>query len=101
MIKNLRNSMVILFLLTFLFSCDKGFEDTNTSVDFVSSPNVDFELPYVELTMIDRNYYTHGYVVGPFVGHINNRASFPSVTLIVMIILLNIGNGYTSNRLRP
>jgi len=34
-------------------SCDKGFEDVNTSVDFVSTPTLEYMLPYVQLTMVD------------------------------------------------
>ncbi|MBN9299223.1 MAG: SusD/RagB family nutrient-binding outer membrane lipoprotein [Filimonas sp.] len=61
-------------------SCSKGFEDINTSVDFVSVPNLDYELPYAELTMLDKNYYTHAYYAGPYSGHINTNVSFPSAT---------------------
>lgn len=77
-----RNYYIIaLLLVAGLFSsCTKGFNEINTSVDFVSTPNLDFELPFVQLTMLDKNYYTHAYYAGPYVGHINTNVSFPSIT---------------------
>ncbi|MES2005593.1 MAG: SusD/RagB family nutrient-binding outer membrane lipoprotein [Bacteroidota bacterium] len=81
--KNRRNSGILVLLLVIMgtfSSCDKGFEGINTSVDFVSNPNLDYELPFVQLTMIDKNYYTHAYYAGPYVGHINSNVSFPSIT---------------------
>ena len=75
-----RNFILSLLLLasTIFTSCDKGFENINTSVDFVSKPNIDYELPFAELTMLDKNYYSHAYYAGPYCGQINTNVSFPS-----------------------
>lgn len=79
--KILRNSLILLTLVMGIFnSCDKGFKGINTSVDFVSTPNLDYELPYVELTMLDKNYYSHVYYASAYVGHINTNVSFPAIT---------------------
>lgn len=75
----------ILFLsivgMSFVTSCDNGFEELNKSVDFVSEPNVDFMLPNIELTMMDNTYYTHGDFVAPFVMHVTNRKSFEALII--------------------
>ena len=80
--KNLKNYILILLALVSVnfSSCDKGFEKINTSVDFVSSPTLDFLLPYVELTMVDKNYYTQTYYAAAYAGQINTNLSFPSIT---------------------
>ncbi len=61
-------------------SCDKGFKEINTSVDFVSSPTLDFLLPYVELTMVDKNYYTQTYYAAAYASQINTNVTFPAIT---------------------
>ncbi|TMI63670.1 MAG: SusD/RagB family nutrient-binding outer membrane lipoprotein [Bacteroidetes bacterium] len=61
-------------------SCEKGFEGINTSVDFVSTPTLEYVLPFVELTMVDRNYYTQTYYAAAYAGQINTNVSFPSIT---------------------
>lgn len=61
-------------------SCDKGFKEINTSVDFVSTPTLDFLLPYVELTMLDKNYYTQTYYAAAYAGQINTNVNFPGIT---------------------
>jgi hypothetical protein len=75
---NFRNYFVIfIFLLSgVLSSCDKDFKNINTSVDFVSKPNLDYELPYIELTMEDKNYYTISRNVAAFVGQIYDNYTF-------------------------
>src|SRR5258705_363787 len=74
-------SLTMIALVAGFFSaCDKGFDDINKSVDFVSSPNLDYELPFVELTMLDKNYYTHAYYAGAYVGHVNTNVTFPAIT---------------------
>jgi hypothetical protein len=72
--------LLVLSISIVLSSCNKDFEVINTSVDFVSQPNLDYELPFAELTMLDKNYYTHAYYAGPYCGHINTNVSFPSAT---------------------
>ncbi|MBN9383555.1 MAG: SusD/RagB family nutrient-binding outer membrane lipoprotein [Chitinophagaceae bacterium] len=72
--------LIIAILLVSLTSCDKDFKSINTSVDFVSKPNLDYELPFAELTLLDKNYYTHAYYAGPYCGHINTNSSYPSMT---------------------
>lgn len=73
--------LLIMLMTTAMFAgCSKGFEEINTSVDFVSKPNLDYELPFAELTMLDKNYYSHAYYAGPYSGHINTNVSFPSAT---------------------
>jgi len=69
-----------IFLMVLLNACDKNFKETNTSVDFVSTPTPDYELPYVELTMMDKNYYTQTYYAAAYMGHVNTNVSFPSIT---------------------
>jgi hypothetical protein len=61
-------------------SCDEGFEELNTSVDFVSTPTLDYMLPYVQLTMVDKNYYTQTYYAAAYAGMVNTNVSFPSIT---------------------
>ena len=61
-------------------SCDKGFEEVNTSVDFVSTPTLEYVLPYVQLTMVDKNYYTQTYYAAAYASQINTNVSFPSIT---------------------
>ena len=75
------NLLPVIFLIGGLFSsCDKGFEDINKSVDFVSDPNLDFVLPAVELNMLDRTYYTQGDFIAPIVGHVTQAKTFASLT---------------------
>ncbi|KAI9433781.1 hypothetical protein F5148DRAFT_1295351 [Russula earlei] len=57
-------------------SCTKNFQQINQSADFVSTPNIDFELPYVELTMIDNTYYTQGDYVAPLVGQVTQQKTY-------------------------
>lgn len=64
----------------FLSSCDKGFQEINTSVDFVSNPTLDFLLPYVQLTMVDKNYYTQTYYAAAYGSQINTNVTFPAIT---------------------
>ena len=75
-----KSILTVLVVGSMLTGCSKGFEDINTSVDFVSKPNLDYELPFAELTMLDKNYYTHAYYAGPYSGHINTNVSYPSAT---------------------
>jgi len=82
----MKNKFKFYFLIVFLSiagtfsSCDKGFEDINTSVDFVSTPTLEFLLPYVELTMVDKNYYTQTYYAAAYASMVNTNVSFPSIT---------------------
>jgi hypothetical protein len=70
-------SLCLIVLMGVLFSsCDKGFKEINTSVDFVSTPNLDYELPFIELTMLDKNYYTLCRNVAAYVSHVDNRYDF-------------------------
>src|SRR5579875_2003066 len=74
--KNFKNYIVILLATGMIVSCDKGFKDINTSVDFVSTPNIDYELPYVELTMADVNYYTISRNAAAYVSHVDDNYSY-------------------------
>ena len=80
--KNYKKYILILLVVVsgHFSSCDKGFKDINTSVDFVSTPTLDFLLPYVELTMVDKNYYTQTYYAAAYASQINTNVSFPSIT---------------------
>ena len=69
-----------IFLMVVSNACDKNFEKINTSVDFVSTPTPDFELPYVELTMLDKNYYSQTYYAAAYEGQVNTNVSFPAIT---------------------
>jgi hypothetical protein len=60
-------------------SCDKGFKELNTSVDFVSNPTLEFLLPYVELTMVDKNYYTQTYYAAAYASQVNTNKDFPGI----------------------
>ncbi|HEX7905460.1 MAG TPA: SusD/RagB family nutrient-binding outer membrane lipoprotein [Chitinophagaceae bacterium] len=74
-------SLVIALAVSVSFSsCDKGFKELNTSVDFVSEPTLEFLLPYVQLTMVDKNYYTQTYYAAAYASQINTNVSFPSIT---------------------
>lgn len=70
--------LLAVVLLLFCASCTKNFSDINKSADFVSTPNIDFELPYVELTMIDNTYYTMGDYVAPLVGQVTQQKTYIS-----------------------
>ncbi len=81
--KNMINKYILIVILVVtgsLTSCDKGFRELNTSVDFVSTPTLDFVLPYVQLTMVDRNYYTQTYYPAAYASMVNTNVSFPSIT---------------------
>lgn len=74
-------SLVIILAASVSFSsCEKGFKELNTSVDFVSEPTLEFLLPYVQLTMVDKNYYTQTYYAAAYASQINTNVSFPSIT---------------------
>ncbi len=78
----MKKNYILLLLVVILgssSSCDKGFKEINTSVDFVSTPTLDFLLPYVELTMVDKNYYTQTYYAAAYASQINTNVSFPSI----------------------
>lgn len=81
--KNIKKySIYLITLLVATFSsCDKGFEDINRSVDFVSTPNLDYMLPDIELTMLDNTYYTLGDFVAPYVMHVTNRKAYSALIL--------------------
>lgn len=76
----LKTSSIAFFtfiLVGMLSSCDKGFQDINKSIDFVSEPNLDYQLPFIQLTMEDKNYYTISRV-GIFVSHLYTTSAFSS-----------------------
>ena len=73
--------IVIILIAGMFSSCDKGFEDINKSVDFVSVPNLDFMLPPIQLNMIDRNYYTISAFQAPYVGHVNTTYEFKDLVV--------------------
>jgi len=85
--RNIKNVAVIsLMALTgVLSSCDKGFDKVNVSEDFVSTPNPEYQLPDIELKMLDNTYYTLGDFVAPFVMQVTNRKSYET---------LNVAGGY-------
>jgi hypothetical protein len=74
--KNFKKYFLVLLATAAFSSCDKGLQGVNTSVDFVSTPNIDYELPYVELTMADINYYTISRNAAAFVGHVDDNYSY-------------------------
>lgn len=80
--KRLINYSLCLMLVTTgtLTSCDKKFQEINTSVDFVSAPNLDYMLPNIELTMLDNTYYCMGDFAAAFVMHVTNRKTFEAIT---------------------
>lgn len=71
---------LLLLMAGGISSCDDGFKELNTSVDFVSTPTLDFVLPYVELTMVDKNYYTQTYYAAAYAGMVNTNKDFPGIT---------------------
>ncbi|NCU04679.1 MAG: SusD/RagB family nutrient-binding outer membrane lipoprotein [Chitinophagaceae bacterium] len=74
-------SMCLILIITGTFaSCDKRFKEINTSVDFVSTPNLDYMLPNIELTILDNTYYCLGDFAAAYVMHVTNRKSYESVT---------------------
>ncbi|HEY6900986.1 MAG TPA: SusD/RagB family nutrient-binding outer membrane lipoprotein, partial [Puia sp.] len=76
-VKNPGTLMMLAFVLL-CASCTKNFTQINQSPDFVSTPNIDFELPYIELTMIDNTYYTMGDYVAPLVGQVTQQKTYIS-----------------------
>ena len=79
--KNIKNYFLtfMVFVSVSFSSCDKGFEKINTSVDFVSKPTLDYLLPYIQLTMVDKNYYTQTYYAAAYASQVNTNVSFPSI----------------------
>jgi hypothetical protein len=78
-----KNSIIFLSILLAMgifSSCKKGLEGVNTNVDFVSTPNLDYELPYIELTMEDKNYYTICKNVACFASHLD-QTTFQNLIL--------------------
>lgn len=69
--------LIALFAVLFS-SCTKDFPEINKSADFVSTPNIDFELPYVELTMLDNTYYTLGDYAAPLAGQVTQQKTYIS-----------------------
>ncbi|XOV91569.1 MAG: SusD/RagB family nutrient-binding outer membrane lipoprotein [Bacteroidota bacterium] len=57
-------------------SCDEGFEEVNKNVDLVTESNIDYVLPYVQLSMLDQTYYTIVDYVGSFVFQVNRRRDY-------------------------
>ncbi|HJY22110.1 MAG TPA: SusD/RagB family nutrient-binding outer membrane lipoprotein, partial [Hanamia sp.] len=78
---NIIKVCILSLFVSALSSCDKGFEETNRSVDFVSEPNLDYLLPDIELTMMDNTYYTNGDFVAPYVMHVANRKAYSALIL--------------------
>jgi hypothetical protein len=74
--KNFKTYIISLFTPAIFFSCNKGLQGVNTSVDFVSTPNIDYELPFVELTMADINYYTISRNAAAYVSHVDDNYSY-------------------------
>jgi hypothetical protein len=72
--------LTVILMAGFFSSCEKKFAEINTSVDFVSKPNLDYMLPNIELTMLDNTYYCMGDFVGAFVMHVTNRKTFEAIT---------------------
>ncbi len=68
------------FLSVTFMSCDKGFEKINTSVDFVSTPNLDYVLPDIELALLDNTYYCMGDFAAAFVVQVTNRKTYAAIT---------------------
>lgn len=64
-----------------LSGCDDGFEELNKSPDLVESPNLDYMLPTIELTLLDRTYYTNVTYLAQFMYHVSSYgAQFNSYT---------------------
>ncbi|NJN27831.1 MAG: SusD/RagB family nutrient-binding outer membrane lipoprotein [Cyclobacteriaceae bacterium] len=76
-------------LLLFHSGCDEGFEEINTSIDFVSDPNLDLMLTPLELNMLERQYYTQGTYVAPLVGQVSSGSTFEN-----LIEIGTFGHGY-------
>ena len=72
---------IITLLCVSISSCDKGFEEVNKSVDFVSEANLDYMLPNIELTMLDHTYYTNGDFLAPMVMHVTNRKAYSAIII--------------------
>jgi hypothetical protein len=63
--------LILLFGMIALSSCDKDFEEINTSPDLVQKPSHGFTLPYIELTLLDGAYYTNFTYLGQFMSHVS------------------------------
>lgn len=53
-------------------SCDKGFEELNQNPDLVANPDLDYMLPAIELTILDRTYYTNFSYLGQFMHQVSS-----------------------------
>ncbi|MGH7240045.1 MAG: hypothetical protein ACREHG_08265, partial [Candidatus Saccharimonadales bacterium] len=64
-----------------LASCDKGFQEINKPADFISSPTLAFELPDLELTMIDNqyNFFCKVDYIAAYVMQVTRRNDFSSI----------------------
>lgn len=73
-------SLGLLMLSGALFSsCDKGFEELNKDVDLVTNPNLDYVLPFIQLTMADNTYYTIVDYIGAVSFQVNRRRDFQTL----------------------
>lgn len=79
--KNIKIFVLSLLLMTagMISSCDKGFEELNKDIDLVTEPNLDYVLPFVELTMNDNTYYTIVDYIAAVSFQVNRRRDFQTL----------------------
>ncbi|WP_447951442.1 SusD/RagB family nutrient-binding outer membrane lipoprotein [Chryseobacterium koreense] len=60
-----KQTIMMSFVGCFMISCnDSRFAELNTSKDLVTAPTLDYVIPTVELTLLERSYYTHYTALG-------------------------------------
>lgn len=74
--------LCIILALCVFSSCDDDFEEINRSKDLVTEPNLDLMLTPLQLNMLERQYYTAGSIVAPWVGQVTPGSTFEGLNEI-------------------
>ena len=80
----LNSSKIVIFFLFagMLSSCNKNFTSINQSPDFVSTPNLDYELTAAQIFLLDQTYYTEVNFVAPIVGQVTQQQTYLQATAV-------------------
>ncbi len=74
--------LLFVFLFGLLPACNKNFDNINKSPDFVSTPNLDYELSAAQVFMLDQTYYTVVPYVASIVGQVTQQQTYLKATAI-------------------
>ena len=82
MMKKYRYISFVLVAIISLASCSKNFDQINTSPDAVSAPSLNYELPDIELLILDQAYYTSVTVIGQLMQQVSSYgANFNTIVI--------------------